>query len=93
MNSDRMQVFDLLHLVKQIRRGRKEDDFFREFDAFVLAILRIVMLFFGVRTGEETAEAKPRKRLFADEVIDLQEDASTSDFYAPFSRYSLCRSK
>ena len=56
MNMEEMQEIDLRQWVKKIRKAGKEEDFFRDFDIFVITVFRIIMLFFGVRIGEEKTQ-------------------------------------
>ena len=52
MNDERLQVLDLHRWIKQLRKKRDEE-FFRDFDTFLMTLLRLIALFFGVDLEQE----------------------------------------
>lgn len=62
--NERSQALDLRKWANKIRKERKQEDFFREFDAFILTVFRIIALFFGVDIAEDDDVLRKKNDLF-----------------------------
>lgn len=91
MNGDRLQAFDLHVWIKRIRKMRKEDDFFRDFDVFIIAVVRLIALFFGIDIEKEemTSGAKRFFRSRVDRFASSDVLPIRPLFRLPFRRYVL----